>query len=74
MSGASGAGAPPPAGVVCNSALSFVAAAQPLQPADNVVQENLEELSGGEMAQAGNVTRSSSAACSPLLDIPLAFC
>lgn len=51
MSGASGAGVPPPSGVVCNSVLSFVAAAQPTMQAEEV-PANREE-SGGEGSQNG---------------------
>ncbi|XP_030036547.2 suppressor of fused homolog [Manduca sexta] len=47
MSGASGTGAPPPGGVVRNSALSFVASAQPLQPS-GVPTGNSEDGTGRE--------------------------
>lgn len=56
MSGASGSGAPPPSGVVQNSALAFVASAQVMQTSENdgagASAGNLQET-GGEQLQAG---------------------
>lgn len=59
MSGASSSGAPPPTGVVQNSALSFVASAQVMQTeVENVVSlppGNLQEIQqpSEEASQAG---------------------
>ncbi|PZC70438.1 hypothetical protein B5X24_HaOG216258, partial [Helicoverpa armigera] len=51
MSGVSGAGAPPLGGVVRNSALSFVASAQPAATADSI-PGNSQEMDREQLAQA----------------------
>lgn len=52
MSSGSGAGPPPPGGVVRSSALSFVASAQPTTTADTV-PGNSQEMDREQMGQTG---------------------